>query len=902
MSNANTVRRINKITKEQCQSWVENHTIDPTTGKTISAPDSVSQSSLNYMISSACLKHDIKREGNHAVYAIIDGKTAASTKAASSTRVIDSVTTASKASGKYDMIMSLLDPGSYDEKTLNQQPDLNAKKFIALFKLLNNKNIEYLNSYTGSITDDDEEWAIFKTDYLNKKSKYWCDIMISEKDYYINNNNKYYSFKNINEKLIEQFDQNLDVKVKSNSINKFTKHQLYFKTLFVMIILDRKELKHKFFRDDEVFVKFKKLVESVVKKFVPDRIKVVVNGRKYNVGLNNMFRFFQPESYYVAKDPNLENMLKRYNIYYRNDLDHTHLIDLDSIDHMSINDNSGYSSLQKSIQHKCVKNINDIQNDMFKTFKDRITKAYFKYNNVERFIDLNEFETYVNQRGYNIPLSDIASFIDKYEGNKNYENETDLNLLKLSKEFFKDDLNVKMSKLISLFANDMRYREYKDIIIDTETYLSSLFKTYYDYKKSSNINIFRIPRKNWKVTFQSNGIKHIGIDAGGLLNQLITEVSKELFSRRVFVKPKLSSGLKSDKYFLNPDFNVESLELFRDPEYQNLNKQSLKNEFYYFLGSFMNFVFLNGFTIPQRLSSYLLSGFIYNNFTSRYGETVINTKGEEFTYYMMRDFPDFYDYFIKLMKEYNGEQEYETWITDDTHLPLTKYYEDETSDNISDISVPIEGMHLYINNLARHIYLKNPLKDFTKDSKGRPMDMMSYHMSFFSAIPYDTRKIINIYRITFDDLDHILTPELDQKTIEKFVNNVFNNIDIYNNGSELIVSNSSYKIIEEQTRNIFKDASNKQKFLNKLLNDRDFYIKLLSFWSGKEVYEPNKKYKIIIKKTQGMLPNSSTCFYTMVITTYKDFDDFLQKLEMAVLNTYGKFEVAGGSKQKKKMR
>lgn len=903
MSSVTTKNRINRMTKAQCEQWADDHKKDPTTGKAISAPDSISPLSLNYLISSVCLKHGIRRENNDAVYAILDGKNTVTSVTPSSTRVQSATRPLStKGIQNRDIIMSLLDPESSNDETIKQQKDVNAKKFIALFKLLNHRDIRNLQFFGDYEDEDDLEWQIFdnKDDKFNKRLKYWSTIMIKENQYYTENNNQYYNYNRINKKLMNEIDEdNFDnVTVRTKSLNKFTNYHLYFKTLFVLIIYEGKYLKHKVFRDDEIFMKFKKLVESVVKKFVPDKIKLKINERTYTANLSDMFRFFDPSRYFAAKNQPLYDILRRYNIYYRKNLEYDEILDeYDSIDNLSINSDSGYSSLEKSVEAKCMRDLYNIQHDMFKRFKDKITKAYYKYNNIERYIDLQQFKSYVDKNGDKIPSSAIASFIDKYEGNKKYENETELYLLKLSKAFLKDNLEDKMSNITKMIENGKKrlfynkgYKERFEIVIDTESYLSSLFEIYYEIRVYG-INILELPKIYWNVIFETNGERQIGIDAGGPFNQLITEVSKELFSKEIFINPKLSSGLVSDKYFLNPDFDIYTFKVFQEPKYKDLDKQILKNEFYYFLGNYINFVLLNNFKLPYRLSSYLLSGFINKNFINDNGINILNTKDEEFTYYMMRDFPEFDNYFIKIMKQYAGEKDYQTWITNDSHMPLTKYYQDESK---TPSEVPIEGMNLYINDLAKLIYLKNPSKDFaTKDDEVRTKDMTPYHILFFSAIPSDTTKIINSYKITIEDIDDILTtPEIDNYIIKKFVDNVFSNIKIDNDNSP--------SVEEMRTLEMFRKEANKQKFIKKLLDDKTLYYKLLSFWSGKEHYEIHTPYVININKNQRMLPTSSSCFSTITITAYTDFDTFLEKLEMAVLGSLGRFDLAGGAKQNKK--
>lgn len=913
MSSITTKNRIKRITRTQCESWIGDHTIDPTTGNSISAPNSISTISLNYLISSECLKkYNLLREGN-PVNDIVDQNVDREEGTRHSVTVpkIDDLSSniPSMSKSQINIHQNILD------ELRRSKPSYKDKFDSLQTLLLRNNRINDQN--------DDNEWRIFSSYMTNKNInellKYWAKITIKEKEYYTQNYNKYYGFKNLNKKLIDELDNNNfeNVKVNSNkSLSKFTNYQLYFKTLFVFILYERKEIKHKFFRDDEIFMRFKKLVEDVVKNYTPSK--------STEGDLGNLLSFYSKYgkySSYVIVNNNLYDRLMLYNPNFRKSLIYNDLIRQDSIDHMSVNSNSGYTSLQNSIEQNCVNNINDIKNDMFKRFKDRITKVYYKYNNVDKFIDLNEFKSFVDETsGNKIPLSDITSFIKKYKGKKQYENESDLYLLKLSKQYFKNKVINDMSYLVRLYSNAGQHNQQISIVIDTESYLSSLFQIYF-IKLGSGINILKLPRKHIHITFKTNGQVQTGVDAGGLLNQLITEVSKELFTKNIFTKARLSSGLESEKYFLNPDFDVDIFKnLFTAQPQYIYNKEEVKREFYYFLGSYIQFLLLNGYKLPYRLSSYLLSGFISKTFISKNGETKINTKDEEFTYFMMRDFPDFNQYFINIMKDYDGTNKYKTWINDDTHMPLTEYYKEKSesppipkNSNSSDKStsnrssansdsydselVPIEGLQPYINNLARHIYLNNPLKD----SK---VNMLEYHILFFDSIHDNTRKVINNYKISIDDMDHILTqPELDNTIIKNFVNNVLINVMIYNDENNTsIVTNPSYAIEERQTLDMFKTEINKQKFVDKLLNDRDFFVKLLSFWSAKEYYDQTQKYIINIKKNHETYPLSHTCFNVIDVRVYSNFDKFLEELELSVLNTHGRFDIAGGGKSNIKQK
>jgi hypothetical protein len=57
-------RRINRLTLEQCEEWIDNNgRVNPVTGARIN-PNSVSENSLNAMITNKCLEHGITRNGN----------------------------------------------------------------------------------------------------------------------------------------------------------------------------------------------------------------------------------------------------------------------------------------------------------------------------------------------------------------------------------------------------------------------------------------------------------------------------------------------------------------------------------------------------------------------------------------------------------------------------------------------------------------------------------------------------------------------------------------------------------------------------------------------------------------------------------------------------------------------
>lgn len=907
--------RIKKITEEECNNWRENPTVDPTTNKKISSPDSQDEKSLNYLISKNCYENfKILRKNNNIIDVDNIDKEYSNTN--SKKKEFQDITEImyDKEKENYEYILSLFDSISPDKEPTNE------KQYDVLYELLNIKQYDTpsnSNRYTTESANkrDITQWKMFFKN-SNDQMKYWLKIMIHDKEYYEKYSNEYFNIKkviaatiaNINEDNFEKTNPELN----DNISKKYINYELYFKLLFVLIICEYPEIKHKFFRNDVIFMKFKKLVENIIKKFKP------------NATENHKLR----ELLYFVADPyinmTLYNKLTMYIPNLRQRVNINELLINDELitpEMISIDSKSGYLSLENEIYDNCrnISNFKSLKNPIFKKFKSGIIKSYHKYNNSEKFIDFEDFKIFVSQnlKREDLDEEDIITFIKHFEGDKKYEEDKQIYLLKQFKLYRKQKIfNINSDIVANIMKKNLRFT----IVIDkNKKYIISLFRNFLSVVNHPNNtkkeNFLDFKNTNLNIKYEKDGQIEAGVDAGGPMRQLMSTIGDELFDLNIFVKPELASPeLKSDKYFLNPNFDV--LKYVNLSDFQEFEDKSdlLVNEFYSFLGKLINFMFVHEFKLKHNLSSYLLSGFINKNITRKNGISSINTKNHEFAFFMIRDFPNFYQYFFNIMNMYddNQDESFDTYISYSTHMPLTKYYNKSYDSNKSksksrskslndsqvNSDVFIENIDSYIYDLSRHIYLHNPLKDSN-------IDMLKKHILFFNSIPQDLIKVFKTHKITLNEIDeHLTQTQFTREKVKSFVDNVLRNITIYSKNSDNVFVNEQQRIVNEQkemqTRSLLFE--NKENFINKLFNDgnSEFFDKLISFWSGDKNYNENNniKYKININANinadNTKWPSSHTCFYTLDIGKYENFDTFLKELESSVIYSDGVFDMAGG--------
>lgn len=447
--------------------------------------------------------------------------------------------------------------------------------------------------------------------------------------------------------------------------------------------------------------------------------------------------------------------------------------------------------------------------------------------------------------------------------------------------------------------------------------LKSLFDIYLE--KYPEVNILTVPLKYIIIKKKSyDGIDFIAQDVGGVRNDFFNDIANELFEKKVFVKPNVNI-LKTNRYFLNPQFDIKDLsaeykrynlesgkkssskspKTSKSPKSPSLPQSSPKsssnifideeydeektNRFYTFLGELIIFLWINNFRLPHKLSSFLLSGFITKHYKKETIEYIPMTKYSDMIYFMMRDFYNAYD--LLIYQPLKLGYDIKSSINMDTFTSLTN------NNVFEDKEITRENYIEYLTNLSIYIYTLNAIQDDNTLMEG-------YHASFFDAFNNRILKIIkavNTLQINLGTIEDDLTKsKITNQNIKDFVDK----IEIVYTGN---LTHKAY------------GNSIKQNFYNFLMEDNNRMSKLLKFWSGIDDYnedDVDKSYILNIYSNNTLqnpdpdslpLPVSHTCFNTIDIPRYKDFNEFFKKLDISINNTYNA-DMAGGKINHKKIK
>lgn len=372
-------------------------------------------------------------------------------------------------------------------------------------------------------------------------------------------------------------------------------------------------------------------------------------------------------------------------------------------------------------------------------------------------------------------------------------------------------------------------------------------------------------------------------DYGGVRDQMMTNVAKELFDMKIFERPD-----NSTKYFFNPEFSftkehISYLKTINDyftkdakeKSYINtlLSQNNLYNEFYKFLGNVISFFIIKRYKLPDHLSSYIL----YN---LKYKSEKINDF--DHTLFITKDFPEISTVYLELMKlnkindlNYNNQYKIQ--------------YDKDDGDDITE-----ENIDKYFIDLAKHLNIHNTTPVYQE--KNLNVDMEVYHKCFSEGINKNLRKLFQYKDASLELIDKILTQEkISNEILMQLSNNIYDNFSIDD------ASYSKYfQIYHQYLNNIFF----KTRFKNE--KDKMLFIKnLLQFWTGIDFFKPELKYSLHIltrskreNNKNRRLPVSHTCFQQIEIEIYDTEDEFFDKLSKAINYTKNTFTLAGGKIKK----
>ena len=436
------------------------------------------------------------------------------------------------------------------------------------------------------------------------------------------------------------------------------------------------------------------------------------------------------------------------------------------------------------------------------------------------------------------------------------------------------------------------------IYFNVEGYPSiiSLFATYMMYKDVFVLNNSNMHVNNFVLDENGNLQRSDGSDMGGLSNQMITNISNELFDLKIFIKPQ-----NSTKYFLNPEFVLSDeyksvLRIIINSSYitamdkeicfEIINNNTIYFSFYKFIGKLMSFFLMNSFKLPHHLSSFMLS-------CMKFKQNKI--KDHEHVLYMLNDFPDISSSVLNMMK--TDPEEIETYDIEYNDLYKIQY-DKENGDKVTS-----ENFEQYFIDLAKHLNRHNTIP--ISENRNLDIDLDVYYEKFSEGFNNNLRKLFQQKDFSYVTIDKMLTKEeIDDQILQKLSDNIFTNTSF---------TRDDYAInIEEYNNNGQRYAEKYQKYMDNILLNKNtgfseeehkFFIqKMLEFWTGIDFYKPEISYRmlIVMNNTVGY-PVSHTCFSRIDFPLYDSEEEFFEKLKFAVENSHNKFTIAGGGKKKRRV-
>jgi len=446
--------------------------------------------------------------------------------------------------------------------------------------------------------------------------------------------------------------------------------------------------------------------------------------------------------------------------------------------------------------------------------------------------------------------------------------------------------NIVGNSVISLFAryiknnNDLKFN-------DLGKYYVANFSLTFDEEMQGGVNHIR------NIQFE----RQSGIDVGGLRRDFITSLSKELFEKKIFIKTS-----QSQKYFLNPEYNIETDVITNAIiafvlEGTSYNHVNIVKDFYEYLGLLMSFILVNDCGLEHNLSSYLIA-----NFTkSLSASSAERFNDEDYVYFMIEDCPEHSKTLINLMKtpeqiEYIGINfnDYHQLTSDDPELTSENIIEyiKKTSKYMMTTTILRKGVEI-ANNITPSAYNKLIRHGY------------NIHKYFIKGISSNIRKYFSDKRFTNKIVSsYLILPAMSIEIVNKLQQNFRNSMDqIIRHQSEPMKAKYT-KLINIFNNYILKSPTpqptpSNSKYL-------EFIIKLLRFWSGSSFYKESEKYKIQINGglSAQHLPQSHTCFFQIDFPDYTGSDDEIgrllkQKLELAISNVEEGVGLAGGRRRRK---
>ena len=450
--------------------------------------------------------------------------------------------------------------------------------------------------------------------------------------------------------------------------------------------------------------------------------------------------------------------------------------------------------------------------------------------------------------------------------------------------------DIKIKKLLDTF-NKKDQIVYYNVI--NHPSIISLFAKYMTNLDDENIlNTSKMKVVNYQFNEEGNLKYSDGSDMGGLSNQMITNISNELFDMKIFIKPQ-----NSTKYFFNPEFMLSdehksilqiiinaSPSTYDVKTYLNnlIQTDNFYNIFYQFIGRLLSFFLMNSFKLPHHLSSHILNCLKYKS---------NKIKDLDHVMYVLNDFPDISNSILNMMK--TNPEEIESYDIEYNDLYKIQY-DKENGDHVTS-----ENFEQYFIDFAKHLNIHNTTP--VSENKNLDIDFSNYYEKFSNGINNNLRKLFQQKDISYMTIDKMLTKEeINEEILSQLSDNILNNISF--------TRNDNAADIDEYNDRGLQYGKKYQKYIDNLLLNKNtgfskeehnnFIKKMLEFWTGIDFFKPEINYKmlIVMDNTTGY-PVSHTCFNRVDFPLYETEEEFLQKLKFAVENSHNTFTIAGGKKK-----
>lgn len=390
----------------------------------------------------------------------------------------------------------------------------------------------------------------------------------------------------------------------------------------------------------------------------------------------------------------------------------------------------------------------------------------------------------------------------------------------------------------------MARRNYKQKASATPTtnaiHKHELYIIFNDYLR--NKNIFRKPLKHWFVKYQGDE----GIDAGGLRKQFFENVCSQITSLDILVETQ--SG--TNRYMFNKDASCT----IKTPtgEQQTYDK----NDMCEFLGAFIAFCLVNGFSFNFQFSRLLLAGLL---------QDINDIDKDAIALYYLLEFPVEGQGLLKMMRDNTIDGVFD--FSDIENLPNELVARLQTDGHAN--AVTTDNFRTYLKLKGRFNLIPDP-------------DMLrAFHKGCFITVNFFAK-----YHITIPRLDALLftsaiTEDHRKEIVNQLIVNLTDSIERERKGLELLHYWGEHHPEKHQAFTMFAQIIRlgESKFIavRESIPDEDmptftkdyqtFMSLLLFFWTSRKRFVEGTKYTIRIINSSNKLIQSHTCFDMLDIPT-----------------------------------